>query len=87
MENKWRKNSRKYDKQEGDRGKSDSREGGCDNGTGEERHVTGGNMKGTKDVRVDGSKGNSITGMVTGRTEAGKKGTTEKATGEKSTTR
>ena len=38
-----------------------------------EVHMTGGKMKGRKDVRVDVPKGKSITGMVTGRTEAGKK--------------
>ena len=41
-------------------------------------------MKGRKDVRVDATKGNSITGMMTGRKEAGKKGTTEKAAGRES---
>ena len=48
-----------------------------------EVHVTGGKMKGRKEVRVDMSKGKPITG----RKEAGKKGTTEKAAGGKSTTR
>ena len=33
----WRKNNRKHDMQEGDRGESDSREGGRDKGTGDER--------------------------------------------------
>ena len=38
------------------------------NGTGEEKvHVTGGKMKGRKEVRVDVLKGMSITGMMTGR--------------------
>ena len=40
-------------------------------------------MKGRKEVRVDVLKGKSITGMLTGRKEAGKKGTTEKAAGRK----
>ena len=70
--------------QEGDRGESDSRVGG---GTmGQERrevHVTGGKMNGRKEVRVNVPKGKSITGMMTGRKEAGKKGTTEKAGGRK----
>ena len=35
--NKWRKNNRKHDMPEGDRGESDSREGVRDKGTGEER--------------------------------------------------
>ena len=48
-----------------------------------EDHVTGGRMKGRKEVRVNASKGKSITGMMTGRKEAGKKGTTEKAGGRK----
>ena len=48
-----------------------------------EVHVTGGNMKGRKEVRVDVSKGKSITGMMTGREESGKKGTTEKGAGRK----
>ena len=52
-----------------------------------EVHVTGGKMKGRKEVRVDMTKGNSITGMMTGRKMAEKKGTTEKGQGEKSTTR
>ena len=53
-----------------------------------EVHVTGGKMKGRKEVIVDVSKGKLITGMITGRNGAGKKGTTEKARqGEKSTTR
>ena len=47
-----------------------------------EDHVTGGKMNGRKEVRVDVSKGKSITGM-TGRKEAGGKGTTEKAAGKK----
>ena len=48
-------------------------------------HVTGGKMKGRKEVRVDVLKGKSIAGA--GRKEAGMKGTTEKVTEEKSTTR
>ena len=46
-----------------------------------EVHVTGGKMKGRKEVRVDVSKGKS--GMMTGRKEAGKKGTTKKGAGRK----
>ena len=48
-----------------------------------EVHVTGGKMKGRRKVKVDVSKGNSITGIVTGRKEAGKKGTRWKAAGGK----
>ena len=48
-----------------------------------EFRVTGGKMKGRKEVRVDVSKGKSITGMMTGRKEAGKTGTTEKEAGRK----
>ncbi|KAK2182369.1 hypothetical protein NP493_355g00000 [Ridgeia piscesae] len=48
-----------------------------------EVHVTGGKMKGRKEVRIDVSKGKSITRMMTGRKEAGKKGTTEKEAGRK----
>ena len=48
-----------------------------------EVHVTGGKMKGRKEVKVDVSKGKSITRMVTGRNDAGKKGTTAKAAGGK----
>ena len=40
-------------------------------------------MKGRKEVRVDVSKGKSIIGMMTGRKEAGIKGTTEKGAGRK----
>ena len=57
-----------------------------DRSMGQERregHVTGGKMKGRKEERVDVSKGKSITGMVTGRNEAGKNGTTEKVAGGK----
>ena len=46
-------------------------------------HVTGGTMKGRNEVKVDVLKVKSTTGMVTGRKEAGKKGTIEKAAGEK----
>ena len=52
-----------------------------------EVHVTGGKIKGRKEVRVYVSKGKSITGMMTGRKEAGKKGTTEKVAGRRSMTR
>ena len=38
-------------------------------------------------IRIDVSKGKSITGMMAGRKETGKKGTTEKAAGLKSATR
>ena len=41
-----------------------------------------GTMKGRKEVRVDVTKWKSITRMMTGRKEGGKKGTTEKAAGE-----
>ncbi|KAK2174872.1 hypothetical protein NP493_770g02042 [Ridgeia piscesae] len=44
-----------------------------------ELDATGGKMKGRKEVRVDVTKRKSITRMMTGRKEAGKKGTTEKA--------
>ena len=44
-----------------------------------EVHVTGGKMKGRKEVRVDLLKAKSITRILTGRKEAGKKETTEKA--------
>ena len=37
---KWRKNDIKHDMQEGDKGESDSREGGRENGIGEERRST-----------------------------------------------
>ena len=45
--------------------------------------ATVGKMKGRKEVRVDVTKLKSITRMMTGRKEAGKKGTTEKAAGRK----
>ena len=48
-----------------------------------ELHVTGEKMKGRKEVRLDVPKGKSITGMTTGRKEAGGKGTTEKGAGGK----
>ena len=48
-----------------------------------EVHVTGGKVNGRKEVRVNVPKGKSITGMMTGRKDAGKKGTTEKAGGRK----
>jgi hypothetical protein len=48
-----------------------------------EVHVTGGKMKGRNEVIVDVSKGKSITGMMTGREESGKKGTTEQGAGRK----
>ena len=51
-----------------------------------EADATGGKTKGRKELRVDVTKRKSITRMVSGRKEAGKKGT-EKAAGEKSATR
>ena len=48
--------------------------------------ATGGKMKGRKEGRVDVTKRKSIIRTMTGRKEAGKKGTTEKAAGEKSAT-
>ena len=51
-----------------------------------EVHVTGGKMKGRNELRVNVSKGKPISEMMTGRKEAGKKGTTEKAALGKSTT-
>ena len=44
-----------------------------------ELDATGGKIKGRKEVRVDGIKRKSITRMITGRKEAGKKRTTVKA--------
>ena len=44
-----------------------------------EVHVTVGKMKGSKEVKLDMSKGKSMTGMMTGRKEAGQQGTSEKA--------
>ena len=52
-----------------------------------EVHATGGKVKGRKEVRVYVLNRKSITGTMTGRMEVGKKGTTEKAAGGKSTTR
>ena len=49
--------------------------------------ATGRKMKGRKEVRVDVTKRKSIIRMMAGRKEAGKKGTTEIAAGEKSATR
>ena len=46
-----------------------------------EVHVTGGKMKGRKEVRVDVSKGKS--GMMTGRKEAGKKRNNKEGNREK----
>ena len=43
--------------------------------------ATGGTMKGRKELRVDVTKRKSITKKMSGRKEAGKKGTTEKAVG------
>ena len=72
-ENRWRKNNRKHDMQEGDGEKVTVDEGRTMGQERREVHVTGGMMKGRKEVRVDVSKGKLITGMVTGRKEAGKK--------------
>ena len=47
--------------------------------------MAGGKTKGRKEVRVDETKRKSITRIITGRKEAHKKGTAEKA--GKSTTR
>ena len=70
--------------QEGDRGESESREGGWDKGTGYERsRCDRRKMNGRKEVRVDVTKRKSITRTMTGRKETGKKGTTEKAAGGK----
>ena len=49
--------------------------------------TTGGKMKGRKELSVDVTKRKSVTRMMSGRKEAGKKGTTEKAAGGKSATR
>ena len=45
--------------------------------------ATGGKMKGRKEMRVDVTKRKSIIRKMSGRREAGKKGTTEKAAGGK----
>ena len=74
--------------QEGDRGERDSREGWKDNGTGDERsRCDRRNDEGKKGSEIDVTKQKSITMMMAGRKEAGKKGTTEIAAGEKSATR
>ena len=44
--------------------------------------VKGGKMKGRKEVRVDVSKAKSITGMVTGRKEAGERNNREVCIGK-----
>ena len=49
--------------------------------------ATVGTLKGRKEVRADVTKRKSITRMLTGRIEAGKKGTTQKAAGGKSANR
>ena len=49
--------------------------------------ATRGKTKGRNELRVDVTKRKSITRTMTGRKEAGKKGKTEKAAGEKSATR
>ena len=74
----------KHDMQEGDGEKVTVETEGWT--MGQERievDVTGGKMKGRKEVRVDMSKGKPITGMTAGRKEAGKKGTTEKVANRK----
>ena len=69
-ENKRRKNNRKHDMQEGDRGKvTVEKEGGGGKGTGDDRS----RCDSRKEVRVDVTKLKSITRMMTGRKEAGKK--------------
>jgi len=52
-----------------------------------EVHVTRGKMNGRKEVRVNVPKGKSITGMMTGRKEAGEKEQQRRRQGRKSTTR
>ncbi len=59
------------------------KEGGTRGQEMREVDATGGKMKGRKEVRVDVTKRKSITRMMTGRKEAGKRGTTEKAAGGK----
>ena len=59
------------------------KEGGTRGQDMREVDATGGKMKGRKEVRVDATKRKSITRMMTGRKEAGKKGRTEKAAGGK----
>ena len=65
--------------QESDRGDSYSREGGRTRGQEMRVDATGGKMKERKDMRVDVTKRTLIARMMTGRKEAGKKGTTQKA--------
>ena len=73
--------------QEGDGEKvTVEKEGGKTRQEMREVHMPGGKMKGRKEMRVDVTKWKSITGMMTRRKEAGKKGT-EKMAVEKSTTR
>ena len=60
------------------------KEGGTRGQEVREVDATGGKMKGRKEVREDVTKRKSKTRMMTGRKEAGKKGTTEKAAGEMS---
>ena len=81
-ENKRRKNNRKHDMQEGDGEKlTVEKEGGTRGQDTREVDATGGKMKGRKEVRVDVTKRKSITRTMTGKKEAGKKQTTEKAAG------
>ena len=83
-ENKWRKNNRKHDMEEGDGGKvTVEKEGGTRGQEMRDVDATGGKMKGRKEMRVDVTKRKSITRMISGKKEAGKKGTTEKAAGGK----
>ena len=74
----------KPDMQEGDGEKvTVEKEGGTRGQEMREVDATGGKTNGRKEVRVDMSKGKSITGMTAGRKEAGKKGTTEKVANRK----
>ena len=77
---KWRKNNRKHDMQEGDGEKvTAEKKGGTRGQEMREVDATGGKTNGRKDVRGDVTKRKSITRTMTGRKETGKKGTTEKA--------
>jgi len=59
------------------------REGGTRGQEMIEADATGGKTKGRKELKVDVTKRKSITRMISGRKEAGKKGKTEKAAGGK----
>ncbi|KAK2173008.1 hypothetical protein NP493_911g00013 [Ridgeia piscesae] len=70
--------------QEGDRAiVTVEKDGGTRGQQMKEVNAIGGKMKGRKEVRVDVTKRKSITRMMAGRKEAGKKGTTEIAAGGK----